>query len=116
VFDRTRPAVYTVATVATAGNITLGGGTGGPAPPTLGSLVFDSATPAATGTGPVKIDITAFTGLQTGDTFTLTQTGTAAVLTYAPAAVPEPATAGLAAAVVMAGLAARRRVRHRPGL
>jgi autotransporter-associated beta strand protein len=114
VFDRTQPAIYTVGTVAAAGNITLDGGAGGPAPTTFGSLVFSSATPSATGSGPVKIDVTAFAGLQDGDTFTLTQTGSAAVLTYAPAVVPEPVSVGLAVAVGLGGLTALRRVRPRP--
>jgi autotransporter-associated beta strand protein len=49
--------------------------------------------------------------LNPGDTFTLSRVGDAAVLSFTPAAVPEPATVGLvaAAALGLAGAARRRR-------
>jgi autotransporter-associated beta strand protein len=104
-FDPSQSAIYNLATVATGGNITLDGAA---APATLGTLVYNSTNPTATGTGPVKIDVTAFTGLSDGVTFVLTQTGTAVVLSFTP--VPEPATVGLLAA---AGLALGQLLRRR---
>jgi autotransporter-associated beta strand protein len=104
-FDATLPAVYNLATVATAGNILLDGAA---APGPLGTLVYDSANPTATGTGPVKIDVSAFTGLSDGMAFALSQNGSLLILTFTP--VPEPATVGLLAAAALAlGRFVRRR-------
>ena len=55
----------------------------------------------------MKIDVSAITGQADGVTFTLTQTGTAVVLSFTP--IPEPATVGVIAA---AGLVLSRLVRR----